>query len=147
MLHHPNPSSESVVRQLEARRRWRLGLLWQVGKFTMVGVLSNGVPYFLYLALTWRAVPVLVAMSFAFALGVFISWTLNGWLTFRARLSRSSGMRMVLVYLGAYAANLLLLSVAVHIFSLPHQWAQAFIIVLLALVLFVVQKRWVFSTG
>ena len=113
-------------------------------KYGLVGAVSNGVLYALYLLLAHLTFPVLAAMTLTFAAGVALSWLLNGAITFRARLTRRSGLRMILVYVGAYIVNLMCLWSAVHFFSLPHQWVQLAVMLLLAVALFLAQKFWVF---
>ena len=116
-------------------------------QFGIIGLLTNGALYAVYLLLSRLAFQPLVAMTITFALGVALSWLLNGLITFRAQLTRRSGFRMIMAYLGAYLSNLALLWLAVHVFSLPHQWIQLVIMILLAILLFALQKFWVFSAA
>ena len=117
---------------------------FQIIRFGVIGVVSNGALYVLYLLLAHLAFPVLVAMTLTFAAGVVLSWLLNGLITFRARLTRRSGMRMIMVYAGAYVTNLALLWLAVQVWSMPHQVVQLAIMAMLAVALFFLQKYWVF---
>jgi len=135
-----------VIRAVEGGAKFQGGS-FQILQFGVIGLLTNGALYAVYLLLTRLAFPPLVAMTITFALGVALSWLLNGLITFRARLTRRSGFRMIVAYLGAYLSNLVFLWLAVHVFSLPHQWVQLVIIILLAILLFALQKFWVFSTA
>lgn len=135
-----------MIRAVEGGAKFQGGS-FQILQFGVIGLLTNGALYAVYLLLTRLAFPPLVAMTITFALGVALSWLLNGLITFRARLTRRSGFRMIVAYLGAYLSNLVFLWLAVHVFSLPHQWVQLVIIILLAILLFALQKFWVFSTA
>ena len=117
----------------------------QILVFGCVGVASNAALYTLYLVLSKYGVPILAAMTATFALGVMLSWALNGVITFRTRLTKRSSLRMFLVYMFAYLANFTLLWLAVQVLALPHQWVQLVIMLTLALALFFFQKFWVFS--
>ena len=135
-----------MIRNVEVIGKLQGGA-FQIMQFGIIGLLTNGMLYALYLLLCRLAFQPLVAMTITFALGVALSWLLNGLITFRAQLTRRSGFRMIMAYLGAYLSNLSLLWLAVHVFSLPHQWIQLVIMILLAILLFALQKFWVFSAA
>lgn len=135
-----------MIHAVEFRSKLQGGPL-QIMQFGIIGLLTNGALYAVYLLLSRLAFQPLVAMTITFALGVALSWLLNGLITFRAHLTRGSGFRMMMAYLGAYLSNLALLWLAVHVFSLPHQWIQLVIIILLAILLFALQKFWIFSAA
>ena len=86
--------------------------LFKCWYFGCVGAASNGALYVIYLLLSRYGVPVLAAMTLTFALGVMLSWVLNGAITFRTRLTKRSSLRMILVYVFAYVANFTLLWLA-----------------------------------
>lgn len=120
---------------------WRLQGL----RFVMVGLASNLMLYILYLLLTTLGIGPKLAMSLLFAVGTFQTFFFNKRWTFahEGRL-QTSFFKYVAVYGGAYLLNLTALMVFVDHFSLPHQVIQGVMILALALMLFLLQRYWVF---
>lgn len=85
-------------------------------------------------------------MTIAYAAGLTITYLVNRSWTFEYSGSgRAALLRYVLVYGLGYVVNFALLSVMVDRLGYPHQVVQAFLILLLAISLFLVQKFWVFG--
>lgn len=122
------------------------GVLSQFRRFAVVGLLSNLLLYGAYLGLTGLGVEPKIAMTALYATGVLATYAVNNlWSFGRARLSAASFTR----YLGAqglgFAFNLGLLWVMVDFLHWPHQAVQALAIVLVAALLFGLNRYWVFA--
>lgn len=116
-------------------------------RFGTVGLLSNVVLYFLYLAITALGIGHKSAMTALYCLGFLQTFMLNKKWTFRHEgMLRKTLMRYWVVYVSGYLLNLILLIVFVDLAGFPHQAVQAAMIVLIAALTFVLQKLWVFRT-
>ncbi len=113
----------------------------------MVGVISNAVLFLLYLVLTQAGIGHKVAMSVLYLMGVVQTFVYNRNWSFRhgGRVSRSF-IRYLLLYGLGYLLNLAVLMVFVDSLRFAHQWVQGSMILVLAVLLFLGQKYWVFST-
>lgn len=113
--------------------------------FGFVGIANNALLYLAYLLLTLADVNVMIAMTTVFFAGVLFSWSLNARLTFKRPLTSASAKRMTVAYSLAYALNSMCLWVSHFVLELPHEASQGVIMLLLAIVLFFVQRHWVFG--
>lgn len=118
----------------------------QLLNYALVGLLSNGCGYAVYLLLTAIGCTPKLTMTALYLIGALISFIGNRRLTFsyEGKLL-GSGIRFLLVQLGGYAINFCLLSVFVEQMGYAHQWVQAAAIVLVAIYLFVTLKYFVFK--
>lgn len=114
-------------------------------RFAAVGLLSNATLYLVYLGLTALGLGHKLAMTLLFALGTLQTFVLNRTWTFRhgGRLPRSLA-RYLAAYGACYVLNLAVLYVLVDRHGLPHAVVQGFAILGIAVLLFLVQKLWVF---
>jgi len=84
-------------------------------------------------------------MTIMYLLGVLQTFSANKAWTFRATGNHKIQLgKYVSAYLLGYLINLYGLFLLVDKFQIPHQWAQGGMIVVVAAVLFVIQKAWVF---
>ena len=121
--------------------------LGQFVRFAIVGLLSNGVLYLAYVGLTAAGLGPKAAMTLLYVLGTLQGFLFNKHWSFRSRHSHGPELvRYALAYAFGYLLNLAALIVFVDAWHLPHQAVQAVMIVVLALVLFALQKFWVFPT-
>ena len=119
--------------------------LRQLVRFGVVGVLSNAVGYLLYLLLTATSVGPKLAMTLLYVIGVAQTFSFNKRWSFRYGGAHGSALvRYCLAYGLGYALNLLVLYVLVDRMEYPHQIVQAMMIIFLAVMLFLMQKFWVF---
>lgn len=119
----------------------------QLSSFALIGLLTNGVLYGLYLWLTWQWLSPIMAMSIAYVAGVALSFVLNGRITFAGRSSAPLALvRFVAAYAVGYIFNAAGLLLAVAGMNIPHYWAQLFMIGATAVLLFILQRWWVFRT-
>lgn len=114
-------------------------------RFIMVGLASNLVLFVLYLLLTAFGMSPKLAMTVLYAMGAMQTFIFNKRWTFAHRgLSQASCLKYVAVSIFAYLLNLTALLVLVDDLGYPHQVVQAVMIICIALMLFLLQKFWVF---
>lgn len=120
--------------------------MWQLVKFGCVGVFSNTLMYLMYLGLTGYGSGHKTALTLVYVLGTMNSFFLNKRITFQHRGSYlSSSVKFGIAYFIGYLLNILALYVCVDLYQLPHQWVQLCMIGVVAVVVFTLQKLWVFS--
>jgi putative flippase GtrA len=114
-------------------------------RYIIVGVVSNAGLYCLYLIATRFGMGHKSAMSLMYAVGVLQTFYLQRRWTFshNGRVSVSL-VRYLLAYALCYLGNLATLAWFVDVLGWPHQAVQAGAIVGFALILFLLQKFWVF---
>jgi putative flippase GtrA len=117
----------------------------QVARFALIGVLSNSFFYALYLILTYKGMRPTSAMSLTYALAVANTFFLNRTWTFtqRGKIFGPLG-RYIVAYAVGYLFNLSLLEILINNIGLAHQVSQGISIVSIAVLLFLLQKYWVF---
>lgn len=117
----------------------------QLIRYGVVGLVSNGIGYLLYLAITAAGVGPKLAMTILYVIGVIQSFIFNkGWSFRYSGKLGPSFLRYCAAYAIGYVVNLLILLVAVDYLGWPHQIVQGVAVLLLALLLFALQKYWVF---
>ena len=114
-------------------------------RYAIVGLVSNALLYAFYLLLTAFGVGPKTAMTIGFALGVVQTFFLNrGW-TFKSEAGvASSAWKYVTAYAIGYLVNFFGLMVFVDLVGLPHQLVQLVMIFVVAVVIFLLQRHWVF---
>ncbi len=123
------------------------GTLGQLLRYGLVGLASNGVLYLAYLALTSVGVGAKLAMSLLYAVGVAQTFFFNKRWSFRHEgAHRATFVRYCASYVIGYAVNLAALHLLVDRLGLPHQVVQGVMILVIAALLFLLQKLWVFRT-
>ena len=117
-------------------------------RFAIVGLVSNALLFLLYLVLTKLGMGHKVAMSSLYLVGVMQTFVFNKRWSFKHKgVVRTALFRYWLVYALGYLLNLLALMILVDRVGLPHQLIQGIMILVLAILLFVAQKFWVFRTA
>lgn len=120
---------------------WRIQGL----RYIIVGLASNAAIYFLYLVLTSLGLGHKLAMSLLYVLGTLQTFVFNKRWTFSHRGDvRNCSVRYFIAYATGYVLNLALLHVFVDRLGLPHQVVQGIAIIVIAVILFLAQKYWVF---
>jgi putative flippase GtrA len=118
----------------------------QLLSFAAIGLVSNAATYGIYLTLTALVVGHKTAMTLVFAASVLSTYALNRRWTFRHRGPvAQSATRYVGIYTFAYVGNLVLLALLVDVAQLPHRLVMLALIIVTACLMFLLQKRWVFS--
>lgn len=114
-------------------------------RYAFVGLASNLVLYLLYLLLTTAGLGHKSAMTILFALGTLQTFGLNKRWTFEHRgFVHSTFVKYIAAYCLCYLLNLVALLILVDHLGLPHQGVQGVMILALAIMLFMLQKLWVF---
>ena len=118
----------------------------QLLNYALVGLLSNGLGYVLYLFLIALGSTPKLTMTALYITGALISFVGNQRLTFSYQGGTlGSGIRFVLAHAVGYAINFCLLAVLVDHFGYAHQWVQALAIFVVAGYLFLALKFFVFK--
>lgn len=137
------PASETLlaqVRPLAIRRS-----LW---RYLVVGLLSNGVGYSLYLLLTWLGVGPKVSMSILYCVGTALGFIGNRKWSFEHRgKALPSFILYCLAYGIGYALDFFMLSFFVDRLGYPHQLVQAAAVIVVAVFLFLTLNFVVFPRG
>ena len=117
----------------------------QFVRYSLVGLGSNLVLYLAYLLLTYIGMGPKSAMTLLYALGVAQTFLFNRkWSFGHEGGLHSAFTRHVASYAFGYILNLAVLWIAVDQMGLPHQIVQGVMILTLAVMLFLLQKFWVF---
>ena len=117
----------------------------QLGRFGLVGLVSNLVLYAAYLALTAVGIGPKAAMSVVYITGVVQTFLVNRAWTFKFSGPRAGPFaKYCLTYASGYLLNLVLLFLLVDLCGGPHQLVQAVSILAVALLVFFMQRHWVF---
>ena len=114
-------------------------------RYALVGLASNGVVFFMYLVATSLGVGHKLAATLAYGLGVAQTFVLNRSWSFADRgLVGPALLRYLSVYFAGYVINMIALVSLVDYAGLPRVWVQGSAIIVVAIVLFALQKWWVF---
>jgi len=117
-------------------------------RYVIVGLGSNLVLFIVYLVITSAGVGHKTAMSLLYVFGVLITFLFNRNWTFGHMGGISTAFsRYATAYATGYLINLSALYLLVDRFGLPHQLVQGILIFFVAVVIFLIQKQWVFQHG
>ncbi|MDX8386202.1 MAG: GtrA family protein [Gallionella sp.] len=118
----------------------------QLIRYGLVGIASNVFIYLGYLLITYLGVEAKLAMTLLYLIGVLIGFIGNRKWTFSySGNSFSAAKRYALAHLLGYTVNLLILYIFVDHYGFAHQWVQAVAIFIVAGLLFLIFKFFVFS--
>lgn len=122
------------------------GLGAQLASFALAGLLTNAALYALYLLLTRFGTSPLLAMSVSYLAGAMLGFAVNGRCTFpESPKGRRTFIRFAAAHALGYLFNAAGLSLAVAHWGVAHYWAQLFMVGATAVLLFVLQRWWVFT--
>lgn len=117
----------------------------QLIRYAMVGLASNVISYLLYLLVTRFGIGPKTAMSLLYGIGVLQTFVFNKKWSFRFDGKVAPALiRYATVYALGYAINLLALMLLVDQAGLRHQLVQGVMILVVAVMLFIAQRYWVF---
>jgi putative flippase GtrA len=117
----------------------------QFWRYVAVGIASNLVLYAAYLLFTHLGMPSKLAVTLLYGLGVVQTFFFNKRWSFRsAGGPRTQFRRYCMAYAACFVFNLAALFLLVDLLGWPHQLAQGILILVVALLLFLLQKFWVF---
>lgn len=118
----------------------------QFVKYGIVGLLSNGILFCLYLMFTWLGMEHKIAMTLLYTLGIMQTFIFNKKWTFEHQgLMKSTLPRYVAAYMVGYIFQLVSLIIFVDIYKFPHQLIMGALIIVTAVLIFLLQKYWVFE--
>ena len=114
-------------------------------RYAVVGLGSNIASYLLYLLATWLGLGPKTAMTWLYLLGVLQTFVFNKKWSFRFGGAAAPALvRYAAAYAIGYVVNLLALMLLVDQVGLPHQLVQGVMILVVAVMLFLAQRYWVF---
>jgi putative flippase GtrA len=114
-------------------------------RYALIGLVSNGAIYVIYLFITRIGMGAKLAMSLLYCVGVLQTFFFNRKWSFRfGGAATPAFIRYLAAYAGGYFFNLLALILLVDRAGFPHQLIQGVMIFVVAVVLFVAQRYWVF---
>jgi len=120
-------------------------LLAQVVRYGVVGVLNNLLGYLIYLVVTWAWLDPKVAVTLMYPIGAVTAYFGHAKYSFTYSGQTSHGIaRYVIAHLIGYGANIGLLYVFSDLLLFPHQLVQAVAIVVVAGILFLLFRYFVF---
>lgn len=123
-----------------------MSLSRQFFRYAVVGLASNAILYLAYLALTAGGLGPKTSMTALYIAGVLQTFLFNKRWTFsHDGANRAPFIRYLVSYLFGYLLNLAVLLILVDRMHWPHQIVQGVMIIILAAMLFLLQKYWVFS--
>jgi putative flippase GtrA len=118
----------------------------QLVRYAIVGVASNLLCYVIYLGLTWLGLGPKLAMTLLYGLGVLQTFIFNKQWTFEHGGAHGTVFfRYCMAYALGYVVNIGALFILVDRLGYPHQVIQGVMILVLAVLLFTLQKFWVFA--
>lgn len=118
----------------------------QLIRYSSVGVVTNATIYFIYLLITYLGIEPKIAMTFVYIIGATIGFIGNCKLTFAYRGDIfPAAMRYVFAHFLGYMVNFLMLYIFVDQLGYAHQAVQAAAILVVAGILFVIFKYFVFN--
>lgn len=117
----------------------------QFVRYSLVGLASNLLLYLAFLVLTAAGMEPKVAMTLLYGVGVAQTFIFNKRWSFRhGGLHGPAFVRYCIAYGLGYVINLLVLIVLVDRMGYPHEIVQGVMVLSLAVMLFLLQKFWVF---
>ena len=121
-------------------------VLRQAVRYGIAGVLNNLFGYAAYLLMTYFGIDPKVAVTFVYPLTVTTGYFAHFRYSFSSRRAHGSAMsRYLVAHCSGYAVNLAMLHVFSDRMGLPHQAVQAAAIIVVAGMLFVLFRVFVFA--
>jgi putative flippase GtrA len=115
-------------------------------RYALVGLISNAILYGIYIVLTSLGMGPKLAMSLLYGVGVIQTFVFNKQWSFRFNGDAAPAlMRYTTAYALGYVINISALILLVDQMELPHQGVQGVMIVVIAIMLFLAQRYWVFA--
>ena len=120
-------------------------MLAQLQRYAVTGILANAGLYLAYLGLTALGGEPKAVMSALYGVGVLMTFLVNRRWTFAHQgPALGSLRRYVLAYATGYVANFMMLYTLVNVARWDHRFVQAAAIPCVAMLLFALQRQWVF---
>lgn len=120
-------------------------MIVQLIRYVIVGVLSNLVGYLIYIGVTWFGVEPKITVSLLYPIAVLVAYFGHVRFTFADSENPSGGVfRYIFAHVVGFIMNLSLLYTLHDLMGFPHQFVQLLAIFLVAGVLFLLFKYYVF---
>ena len=120
-------------------------MIIQLIRYVIVGVFTNLTGYLIYLGVTWFGVDPKIAVSLLYPIAVLVAYFGHVRYTFADSENSSGGVfRYILAHVVGFIMNLSLLYILHDLMGAPHQLVQLLAIFLVAGVLFLLFKYYVF---
>ena len=114
-------------------------------RYAAIGFMLNTALYLSYIALTHSFTHGLAAMTLTYCFGVLLGFIINRKITFGHQGNEAGTLlRYILSYLVGYIYNFIALLLLVDYAGYPHEAVQAGVLVTLWVLLFALQRYWVF---
>jgi len=124
-----------------------MSIHWQLLRYTIVGLSSNVALYAGYLLATSLGMGHKAAMTLLYATGILVTFLFNRHWTFRDRgNTQSAFIRYIVIYGLGYLVNFAGLYLFVDQIGYSHQIVQGILILFVAILLFLLQRFWVFGS-
>jgi putative flippase GtrA len=122
-----------------------IGSLEQVVRYGVVGVANNLLGYAIYLLITWAWLDPKIAVTLMYPIGAVTAYFGHAKFSFTYRGSTSHGIaRYVIAHLIGYGANVGMLFLFSDMLGYPHQLVQAAAIFVVAGILYLLFRYFVF---
>lgn len=130
---------------LQKGREWQV--LTQIIRYGVVGVMTNLLGYLIYLAVAWLWLEPKLAVTILYPIGAFTAYFGHAKYSFSYKGRTHVGvLRFFIAQSIGYGLNVALLYVFVDKFMLPHQLVQAGAMFVVAGILFLLLRYFVFSS-
>lgn len=123
----------------------KLGLLKQLFRYGLVGVINTLITFIIIVILTHFAVNPYISNAAGFAVGLVNSYILNSKFTFKQRSSTGSVLKFSISFAGAYCLNLTALHYLVLLAPIPTILSQLSAMIVYNVAFFIFMKAWVFA--
>ena len=118
----------------------------QLSRYAVVGLSANFFLFSVYLFLTYLGVGHKTAMTFLYGVGMLLTFIFNKRWSFRHQGPIAPAIcRYFITYSMGYVINIFMLWYFVDQLEFPHRWIQGVAVFVVAGVIFLMQKYWIFS--
>lgn len=119
----------------------------QFVRYVIVGTLTNVSGYLLYLFVTALGVSPILTISIFYPIYIGLAFYLHKTVSFghKGQLT-SSAVKYLVAYIGCYFLNVAMLAFFSDYLGVPHWLVQGCAVVFFALLLFVIQRYWIFAS-
>jgi len=132
----------AVIRLRDDRAAW-LGLAFRYG---IVGVIGTALHFALTVAqVEWLAIDPVLASALAFIVALLVTYVLNHYWTFAARIAPLSGLvRYSIVTICSFTLNLTIMALVAHVLHWDYRIGLALIVLVIPAINFTLNARWTF---
>jgi len=117
----------------------------QFAMYAIIGLTTNGLSFLVFAVLTWLGLTSECAISIIYPVQITLTFILNkSWTFSHAGRISASAVRYLIAYAGCYVLNVAGLKFFSGYLGYSHLVVQAMAILVIALLLFLTQKYWVF---